>query len=366
MYLLAEIMNRKLKYIYWFAYYNTQSPSVRYRGLYPLQYLEKEHGIRSAFIVPGYHPAAILRFIIAYCSALFFRKKDSLIVVQRVHSNFIYANLLKLLLHIRKTDTLYDLDDADYLEYPPETIYRMFRLCAAVSVGSHAMEQFVSRYNSRVLLNTSPVPDLQLVKKERQAVFTIGWIGGYGGDHKKSLQQFCFPAVNALPFPTRLVLLGVTQQADRDELQAFFKNNPLVELLMPEQVDWLDEVAIQNYICQFDAGIATLMDNEFQRSKSAFKLKQYMNNGVPVLSSPIPENSFFITHGVNGFCCATVTDFKTHLTQLHEMPDAEYAALAGAARASTSDFSLENYCNTLLAHFPFEKKTHQAPGKLLK
>lgn len=342
----------KLNYIYWFAYYNTDSPSVRYRGYYPLQHLEKMHGIRSAFIVPGYHPKAILRFAVAYSSALFFRRKNSLIVVQRVHSNFIYANLLKLLLRIRKKDTMYDLDDADYLEYPPETIYSMMQYSAIVSVGSHAMAENLRAHNPNTLLNTSPVPDLHICREKRNALFTVGWIGGYGGDHKISLQQLCFPAVAALPFPVKLVLIGVTAQEDRDDIRAYFKNAPHVELELPEQINWLDETAIQQRIATFDAGLATLRDNEFQRSKSAFKLKQYMNNGVPVLSSPIPENSHFISHGVNGFCCATVADFKTYLTLLHDLPDTEYAALAKAARASVPLFSLENYCSTLLAHFP--------------
>lgn len=344
-------MNR-LKYIYWFAYYNTDSPSVRYRGHYPLQYLEKEHGIRSAFIVPGYRPKAMMRFAIAYCSALFFRKNKSLIVVQRVHSNFIYANLLKLLLRIRKKDTMYDLDDADYLEYPPETIYSMVRRSALVCVGSRAMAENLRRYNPHILLNTSPVPDMHISREKRNALFTVGWIGGYGGDHKKSLQQFCFPAIASLGFPVKLVLIGVTDLNDRNEIQAYFKNSKHVQVELPEAINWQDENAIQQRISGFDAGIATLLDNEFQRSKSAFKLKQYMNNGVPVLSSPIPENSHFITHGVNGFLCSTVTDFKTYLTLLHEMPDAEYAALTKAARKSVHGFSLENYCNTLLAHFP--------------
>lgn len=348
---LAKTMSR-LNYIYWFAYYNTDSPSVRYRGHYPLQYFEKQHGIRSAFIVPGYHPKAMMRFAVAYCSALFFRKKNSLIVVQRVHSNFIYANLLKLLLRIRKQDTMYDLDDADYLEYPPETIYSLVRLSAVVSVGSHTMAGNLRAHNPNTLLNTSPVPDLHISREKRNELFTVGWIGGYGGDHKKSLQQFCFPAIAALGFPVKLVLIGVTAQNDRDEITAYFKNAAQVQVELPEQINWQDETAIQQRISRFDAGIATLLDNEFQRSKSAFKLKQYMNNGVPVLSSPIPENSHFIEHGVNGFSCSTVADFKTYLTLLREMPDTEYAALTKAARGSVHRFSLQNYCETLLAHFP--------------
>src|SRR5688500_1190258 len=92
-----KTINKGLKFIYWFAFYNPDSPSVRYRAQYPLDYFKNNYGIRSCLIIPSYKPVRILRFIRAYFSALLFRKPDSLIVIQRVSSNFIYATLLCLL-----------------------------------------------------------------------------------------------------------------------------------------------------------------------------------------------------------------------------------------------------------------------------
>ena len=75
------------------------------------------------------------RFVQAYFSALFFCGNDSLIMIQSVHSNFIYANALKLLVKIRKNNSFYDLDDADYLRFPPATIYYFIKNCSTVTGG---------------------------------------------------------------------------------------------------------------------------------------------------------------------------------------------------------------------------------------
>ncbi|MEM9025216.1 MAG: hypothetical protein AAGB22_15825, partial [Bacteroidota bacterium] len=107
-----------MKFIYWFAYYGLDSPSVRYRANYPLREFKRTHGIGYTLVIPGYRPALILRFLRAYCSALCFRKRNSVIVIQRVNSGFIYATLLRLLVVLRPKDTVYDLDDADYLTHP--------------------------------------------------------------------------------------------------------------------------------------------------------------------------------------------------------------------------------------------------------
>jgi hypothetical protein len=80
---------KDVKYIYWFAFYNIGSPSVRYRAKYPLTFFKEKQGIRSVLIVPSYQPKKILQFLTAYFSALLFRKKDSLIVIQFYLFNFI-------------------------------------------------------------------------------------------------------------------------------------------------------------------------------------------------------------------------------------------------------------------------------------
>jgi hypothetical protein len=143
--------NKKIEFIYWFAYYNLDSPSVRYRAKYPLDFFKEEKGIDSYLVVPSYSISGILLFLKAYLSALFFRKRNSLIVIQRVQSNFIYAGLLKLLVRIRRKDTVYDLDDADYLEENQKTIFYFVKNCAKISAGSNAIAAYLSRFNHQIV-----------------------------------------------------------------------------------------------------------------------------------------------------------------------------------------------------------------------
>ena len=338
-------IDKKLKFIYWFAFYNPDSPSVRYRAQYPLDYLKNNYGISFYLVIPSYKTSRILKFIWAYFSALLFRKPNSLIVIQRLNSNFIYANLLRLLIKIQKTNTVYDLDDAIYLENPPRTIFYYIKNCSALSVGSNELYKSLSKFNKNIHINTSPTPNLDISKKHKNSVLTIGWIGEFGGGHKESLTRYFFPALKELPFKIKLVLLGVVDASEYEFLTGYFKNVDSVLLEMPQDIPWKDERYIQECIAEFDIGVATLLDTEIQRSKSGFKAKQYLNNGVPVLSPDIPENNCFVKHGYNGFLCPAPSDYRDRIIEISEMSQERYAALSSNCRQSIRHFDLAKYCS---------------------
>lgn len=344
-----------MKNIYWFAYYNFNSPSVRYRAKYPLEYLYKKHGINSALIIPSYNPKLVLSFIITYISALFASQSKSIIVIQRVHSNFIYANLLKLLVKIKR-NTVYDTDDADYLEIASESIFYFVKNCSAVMVGSNELVSYLSKFNCNVFLNTSPTPDLGIKKQNRNPVLRIGWIGGFGGDHKRSLNELLFPSITNLPFPIILTIAGVYTRDDYIYLKEYFLNFSTINLELPLDIDWNNEESIQKLISGFDIGIATLLDNEMHRSKSAFKLKQYLNNGIPVLSSDLKENNCFVKHGKNGFLCQTPVDFRNRIIEIQQMNDFQYNIISSEALKSTPEFNLEHYCSLLISKLRLDKQ----------
>lgn len=338
------------KFIYWFAYYNLDSPSVRYRAKYPLEFLRRHYNIPSYFITPSYKPHKIFLFLRAYFSALLFRKSNSLIVVQRIHSSFIYSTLLKFLIKVRPSKTYYDLDDADYLDYPPKTIYYFIQNCSGVFVGSRELVKNLSKFNKNILLNTSPTPDLEIVKTKKNSILTIGWIGDFGGGHKEALLSLFFPALKDLPFDIKLVILGVGRKYESDFLflTDYFKATTNIKLEMPRNINWNNETDIQKQLSDFDIGIATILDNELHLSKSAFKLKQYLNNGIPVLSSDLPENNYFINEGMNGFLCSTTKKFRQRIIEINEMSNADYMKLSMQARQSIPDFNLTTYCKTLI------------------
>ena len=338
-----------LKRIYWFAYYNEDSPSVRYRGKFPLETFKNEFGIDGKLVIPGYHPLRIFKFLKSYLSVLFTPRKNKLIVIQRVHSNFIYSSLLKLLVTLNKNNTVYDLDDADYLYCPSESIYYFARKCQHISAGSQEIANHLRKFNSNICITPSPTPDLGILKTHKNDKLNIGWIGGFGGDHKKSLIEIVFPAIKELDFECEVTILGVTKEDDFKFIEAFFANNRNITLQIPRDIDWRNEVNIQYYISQFDVGVATLVDNEIQRSKSGIKAKQYLNNGIPVLGTQLPENDWVIKHGINGYFCKDSKDFSSRLTQFQKMPQKEFDSFSKNCRNSTGEFNHELYCSKFLS-----------------
>ncbi len=336
-----------IKYIYWFAYYNLDSPSVRYRAKYPLDFAREALGIKSRLIMPGYSLGFIINFIKGYFSALLFPKKQSIIVIQRVQSNFIYSNLLKLLVLIRKKKMVYDLDDADYLFNDAKSIHFFAKNCNWVSAGSKEIEQYMKSYNQNVTQLTSPTPDLGIEKQGRGKVFTIGWLGGFGGGHKESLYKYVFPAVKSLPFDCKLYIIGVTNPVDEKGIRKYFENDTHVQLEIPQEIDWNNERELQNKIKTFDIGIATLLNQPIQLAKSGIKAKQYMNNGVPVLSNNLPENNKVVVNGFNGFLCNSSEEFRKRMIQFKEMPLSEYMMFSKKARQSIHHFNHYKYFEDL-------------------
>lgn len=334
---------RQIEHIYWFAYYNLDSPSVRYRAKYPLDFAKENLVVSSSLIIPGYLPKRMFEFISAYLSALIFPKKNSLIVIQRVRSNFIYANLLKLLVMARRKLTVYDLDDADYLEHKPKTIHFFARKCNTISAGSPAIADYLKQFNRNVYHTTSPTPDHGIVKKERSSVFTIGWIGGFGWGHKDSLYNYLFPALKKLNFDCQLTMIGIPMESDKNELIGYFKENKNIKVVIPEVIDWKDERLIQKMIAEFDVGIATLLNHPIQLAKSGIKAKQYMNNGIPVICNDLPENNNVVVDGFNGFICNSISEFSERITQLKNMNDQQYWEYSKNARETTEYFNHRQY-----------------------
>lgn len=343
---------RKIEHIYWFAYYNLDSPSVRYRAKYPLDFARENLNISSNLIIPGYSLKRVLNFILGYFSALLWPKKNSLIIIQRVRSNFIYSNLLKLLVRARQKRTIYDLDDADYLELDPKVIYSFARLCNHISAGSLEIATHLKKINNNIIHTTSPIPDYGLVKRERNTVPIIGWIGGFGWGHKDSLYKYLFPALKLFKIDCQLVMLGISKVSDKNELIKYFEGHGNIRISIPNEINWNNERDIQKMISEFDVGIATLMNYPIQLAKSGIKAKQYMNNGIPVICNRLPENTNIVVDGFNGFICNSYFEFYERISEILNMDDDAYWKMSRNARKSIEEFNhmkffgvLENVLN---------------------
>lgn len=340
----------KPTHIYWFAYFNLNEPSVRYRAKFPLEFLQKERGITHSIVYPGYDVKNLSKFIFTFLSALIFRKRNSVIVFQKIYSTGIYATALKVLLFFRRANTLYDIDDAEYTRRSTKTINYFIKRCSKCATGSTTILEYVQPMNENVHHLTSPVIAHEIYKTELEKVFTIGWIGYYGA-HRQSLMELFFPALLDVNFPIKLSLLGVTKKIQEEEIRAYFKDNNNITINTPLNLNWHDEKSIYTHISTFDIGVSPLLDTEFNRGKSAFKLKQCLSCGVPVLASPVGENKKHLRPSINGYFCNSPDEFLQRIIELKDLNESEYKILIKNSKASYPEFSLGGYCRDLVEMF---------------
>lgn len=340
----------EIEHIYWFSYFNLDEPSVRYRAKFPLQHLKDKHGITFSIVYPGYGFQNLSNFILTFFSALFFRKSNSIIVFQKIYTWGIYATALKLLLFFRPQHTLYDIDDAEHTRRPAQTIHHFMKRCSACSAGSKSLVDYSRQFNQNVFLLTSPVIDHGLTKETLEKTFTVGWVGYYGA-HKQSLTELFFPALYDIDFPIKLKLLGVANKQEGQQIKAHFKDYKNISVETPLCLDWLNEHSIYEIIATFDIGVSPLLDTEFNRGKSAFKLKQCLSCGVPVLGSSVGENKVFLQDGVNGYLCDNPKDYFQKLTSLKNSQNGSYTKLCLNAKKSFPTFSIDNYCTIFINYF---------------
>ncbi len=336
-----------IKHIYCFAFYDMSAPSVRYRLKYPFDLLKTEQGINYDLIHPGYDLKNLSRFLRVFLGILLFRKRHSLIIFQKIYTKGVYANALKILLFFRPKNTIYDIDDAEYIRFEPATVQYFMKHCAICTVGSETLKNYAQQYSPNTVLLTSPVINHQEIKNARNSLFTIGWIGFYNG-HKDNLHQLLFPALKKIKEPIKLVLLGVRKAEHRQEIQDYFISNDNIQIEIPENIDWLDEISVYRRIKEFDVGVSPLIDNEFNRAKSAFKLKQYLSAGVPAICSPVGENIHFLGEGENGFFCNSTDAYEKAILKIKKMTIEEYQLLCNNTRKDYSEFSVRRYAFDLI------------------
>lgn len=174
--------------------------------------------------------------------------------------------------------------------------------------------------------------------------------GDHGGEHRIGLHTLVFPALLKIDFSVRVVLFGVYRSEDREEIRAILGENSCIDLLLPEQINWHNEIEVQQYISGFDVGLATLTDDPVQIAKSGIKVKQYMISGVPVLCNDLPENNQVLQDGANGFLCENPEEFVKQIRYFRQMPHREYTRLSENARRTACEFGHEAYWNTWNIH----------------
>lgn len=346
----------KINHIYWFAPYDLTCPSTRYRGRIPLDFVREKYAVSSDFFIPERSLTGYFSFLKIFLRILFFRKKNSLIVIQKICSNGLYANAIKVLLVFKRKNTLYDLDDAEYLRQPTHSLHFFLKHCATIQVGSLALKNYCLKFNKNVSIATSPVYKHPHKKANKNPKLHIGWVGDVGNGksiskdfaHKTSLFKILFPQIRLVKIPIKLSIIGVKNSSDIPKIMNYFSDMKNIELDIPVQLNWKNDSWLYDKIKHFDVGVSPLVNHPFNIAKSAFKAKQYLSCGVPVIASDVGENSNFILDKKNGFLVQKPAQFYTFIDLISNMSEQEYDCLIQNSLASFNNFSIENYCKVLL------------------
>ncbi|MCH2042493.1 MAG: glycosyltransferase [Saprospiraceae bacterium] len=349
-------MEQKTEHIYWFAPYNLSCPSTRYRGKLPLEYLRKHKQITFDFFYPQRSFAAYFKFLFLWIKICLFRKKNSKIYIQKICSNRLYAKALKLLISIRSKQTVYDIDDAEYLRQDDISLHFFLKKCSLIHVGSQALYKYCSAHNTNIKIITSPVFKHKFQKRKRNDVFTIGWVGDLGNGktisknfaHKTSIFTLLFPALKKLNIPLRLILIGVKKESDIPEIKDYFKDLPHISLEIPFPLFWEEDLWLYQEIVKFDVGVSPLVKHPFNEAKSAFKAKQYLSCGVPTIASDVGENNNYVLHKKNGWLCSSIDSFTNAISVFANMQEEVYLDYVHNALEGFDSFSFQTYTEALI------------------
>lgn len=326
--------------IYYFGNSPT-TPSTRYRGKYLLEEVRKRFGIRFHFFYPTFF--SFLLILPLAVRLLFHRDEKNIYIIQKVSNQGKYSGFLSFLLR-RVKKSVYDIDDAMYLIRDKKVVDYFVIHTHAVLVGSESLLVYCQKLNPNVFLLTTALPCPDKVKWSKNQKFTLGWIGIYGtSEHKENLNHFFFPLLKDLKLPFRFIFLGVKTDTEEREVRGYTEATaPQCELQIVRNINWNNEREINTWLTRCDIGVMPLVENEINRSKSAFKLKQYLACGVPALASDVGDNSLFIKDGENGFLCRTEADWIRYIIHFNNMRSDEYRQFARKSHSGflTSDFNL--------------------------
>jgi glycosyltransferase involved in cell wall biosynthesis len=239
------------------------------------------------------------------------------VLVQRGMWRYKSAPLFEWLVHqlmrLRRGRILYHLDDALYHVVPRWKYAARIRLADLTLSGNDDILEFARSAGGQTRRLEGAVRARAYSVKEHRDVDrpVIGFVGThpehYAGIVLDPILRVCRST------GARYLVVG-----DR-----IWRPDPVVEGKL-----WKREEEFSIFT-QMDIGIMPLYDTPYDRGKEAFKVKEYMAAGLPVVASDVGHNRNVVEHGVTGFLVSTPEEWEDALTRL--VRDAGLRARLGAA-----------------------------------
>ena len=208
---------------------------------------------------------------------------------------------------------------------------RLLSSAAGVIVANDELLERYSRYNENIIkIPTVPPPLPKTAAPDKFDRFTVAWIG----------TPVTYPFLQELT----PVLQLAAKSVEFEVLVIARKELPPLPGVKCRCVDWSAENE-HRLLQQCHIGIMPLNDTPFARGKSAYKLIQYLQSGLPAIASPVGENNHVISENRTGFLARNAAEWISALQHLSQLENRRAMAMHIAARAQ--EFSLEKWGETL-------------------
>lgn len=203
-----------------------------------------------------------------------------------------------------------------------------FRMADVGATGSEEVEAFARSANRCIRLLTAGIPlDRYSPRRHRSRErVTIGWVGSHAA-------YFLDPVLPAL-----------REVARQRSIEFVVVSEAPPETGLPDGVLRWRQWRLEEEFAAFDGldiGVMPLEDTEYARGKEAYKLKEYMAAGLPVVCSPVGSNRRVVEDGVTGFFAATTEEWITALVRLIDDHDLRSRIGAAARAKAEAEFGIE-------------------------
>ena len=210
---------------------------------------------------------------------------------------------------------IYDFDDAIWM--PDSTVetrlvswikcrWKIKYICKwsyKISAGNLFLQNYAKQYNANVVIIPTCV-DTEVrhnrIKEHKKANLTIGWTGSHS---TLRYLEIILPAIINLQQEYNFTFLIISNKP------------PAFELKNMKFLQWNEKSEVEDLL-QMDIGVMPLPDNLWSEGKCGFKLVQYLSLGIPAVAGKAGVNKEIIGHGVNGFLCESVSEWKEALQKL--------------------------------------------------
>ncbi len=201
---------------------------------------------------------------------------------------------------------------------------------AGIIVANDFLYEKVKKLNQNIIKIPTVVDiDLYRVKTNKFDKFTMVWIGT--------------PVTYMYLEKYAEVLRRMTEKHDFELLVIARKSlaKRRIEGVNMRFVNWSQESEIE-LLLKSHVGIMPLTDDEFSKGKSAFKLIQYSAAGLPVIASPIGENTKIIDNGKTGFLADSPEEWLEALDKLIN-DKSLYSKMAETTSKASENYSIQKY-----------------------